>query len=475
MRHIAEFACISYERTLEIAAAQVMIPKMKPPFGPTIYLCDWAHLGKLQIVATAVSCRVLPFRAKHHFYDFCNFPRCSRCDFPLAFRLFALFCLLISMTTHTFASDFADFDRRAGAGEKLRVVFLGGSLTWGAQATDPQVTSYRALMSQSLEERYPQARFRFWDAAIGGTTSQLGAFRLERDVLARKPDLVFLDFTVNDGPHGEPDPDKLAAYEAIVRRLVSDGVPVVQAIFAVKKDVLPGAKERPLDAAHKAIAQAYGLPSGDAVTLMRARVEVGEATAEELWDCPPDVTHPGDKGYALYAEAVWAAYEKAVADKQRCHLPETMLHADTYMTVSRVRLSSLGPLPEGWSVGQPHRNAVAFDFVMSRWADDMTIAQGPKAQPLTLKVRGKNVLLFGDGTPISGRYEVRVNGGEPKIYEPGQHAKGGNFRHVQFIAQNLAADREHVIEITPLLEEGQELRIESVCVAGSPAAVGVLK
>ena len=186
---------------------------------------------------------------------------------------------------------------------------------WGAQATDPQLTSYRAQVSRRLEERYPEARVRFWDAAISGTTSQLGA------------------------------------YEGIVRRLVSAEVPVVQAIFAVKADVSPGARERPLDAAH-------------------------EATADELWDVPADGIHPGDKGYALYAEAVWAAYEKAVTEKRVCRVPEAMLHADTYLTVKRARLSSLGALPEGWSVGKPHRGAVAFDFVMSRWADDMTIARG---------------------------------------------------------------------------------------------------
>ena len=374
-------------------------------------------------------------------------------------------------STASAQADFASFDRRAQAGEAVSVVFLGGSLTWGAQATDPQLTSYRALTSRRLAEKYPQARFRFWDAAIGGTTSQLGAFRLERDVLARKPDLVFLDFTVNDDPFMPPVADRLASYEAIVRRLVSVNVPVVQAIFAVKRDVVSGAKERALDVEHKALAKAYGLPTGDAVVLMRAKVEAGEATADELWDCPPDNTHPGDKGYAFYSEAVWTAYEKAVAAKQMCRVPEAMLHADTYMNVARVRLSALGALPEGWSVGQPHRNAVAFDFVMSRWADDMTIAKDAKAAPLTLKVRGKNVLLFGDGTPISGRYEVRVNGGEAKTYEPGKNAKGGNFRHVQFIAQDLEADREHVIEIKPLLEDGQELRIESVCVAGAPASV----
>jgi hypothetical protein len=204
---------------------------------------------------------------------------------------------------------------------------------------------------------------------------------------------------------------------------------------------------------------------------MRAKVAAGEATVDALWSVPPDVTHPGDEGYALYAEAVWAAYVQAVAEALVCRAPEAMLHADTYMTVNRARVSGLGAPPMGWSVGQPHRNAVAFDFMMSRWADDMMIAQGTAVATLRLKVRGSNVLLFGEDTPISGPYEVCINDGEKKTYNPGVHAKNGNCRHVQFIAQGLPHDREHLIEITPLLSKGQELRIESVCVAGAPATV----
>jgi acyl-CoA thioesterase I len=40
---------------------------------------------------------------------------------------------------------------------------------------------------------------------IGGTGSQFAAFRLERDVFARKPDLVFIDFTINDDAYAEFD------------------------------------------------------------------------------------------------------------------------------------------------------------------------------------------------------------------------------------------------------------------------------
>src|SRR5688572_5121433 len=106
------------------------------------------------------------------------------------------------MAANIFASEttpsFADFNKRAKAGERLNVVFFGASLTWGANASDPNNTSYRAQLARRMEELYPEARFKFFDSAIGGTGSQLGVFRFDRDVLRHKPDLVFLDFSAND-------------------------------------------------------------------------------------------------------------------------------------------------------------------------------------------------------------------------------------------------------------------------------------
>ena len=50
-----------------------------------------------------------------------------------------------------------------------------------------------------LEKTYPEAHIKFHDAAIGGTPSKLGVFRMDRDVLPYKPDLIFIEFAVNDG------------------------------------------------------------------------------------------------------------------------------------------------------------------------------------------------------------------------------------------------------------------------------------
>ena len=378
--------------------------------------------------------------------------------------------LAMHMSAHA-SPDFSTCDTKARSGERLSVVFLGGSLTWGAQATDPNQTSYRALVGKKLAAAYPSAHFSFWDEAIGGTGSQLAAFRLERDVLAHKPDLVFLDFTINDEAYSAPSPFRLASYESLVRRLVQAGIPVVQVMLPAKKDVEANPPARPLDAKHKEIGEAYSLPLADAVTLAKQRVAEGKTTPNELWDLPEDQIHPGDAGYALYAEAAWQAFTAAVAENVKCRLPEKMLHADTYMAVNRFRLAALSVLPDGWRSEKPHRNAVAFDFVCSRWMEDLALA-GDNAVPLKLKVHARDVMFFGEMTKKSGSYEVRVDGGAPKTFSA--NCANGNMRLVQVIAEGLDPEREHMIEIAPILKPGEELRIESVCAAGSPATAATV-
>ena len=294
----------------------------------------------------------------------------------------------------------------------------------GANATDPQLTSYRARIAQRLEEGYPRAHFKFWDAAIGGTSSQLGLFRLERDVLRRKPDLVFLDFSANDGIFSD-NPETLASYEAIVRRLIQEaGAPVVQVLFPFQWDAAAGKLEgMKCREAHLALAHAYGTAAGDAIALAQERVRQGKSTLQQIW--PVDGVHPGDAGYTLFADAAWLAFQQAVREKKTCTLPEKMLYAPTYLASARVRLSSLGPLPEGWRVGAPNVVSAYFDMLMSRWLDDEVIASnrrpgaGPgktresvveKVAPLRLRFRGSMVMLFGESTMKSGKYRAFIDG-----------------------------------------------------------------
>lgn len=90
-----------------------------------------------------------------------------------------------------------------------------------------------------------------------------------------------------------------------------------------------------------------------------------------------------------------------------------------------------------------------------------------------MSVRGRNLFVFGEFTPQSGKYRVRVDGKEVKTADPGAISSQGNGRYMELLAQNLNAAELHRVEIVPELKSGQELRLESLCVAGAPALVSI--
>ena len=406
--------------------------------------------------------------------------------------------LLLAVPALAQQPSFADFDRRARAGEHLTVVFFGASLTWGANASDPINTSYRGVLADMMDAAYPKAHIKYYDAAIGGTGSQLGVFRLDRDVLRRKPDLVFLDFAANDDIFSD-NPETMGSYESLVRRIITDcHAPVELMIFPfcwnVREANLDKMKRR--DAIIK-LAALYHAPVGDAILLGIEQVKAGKTTVEKLW--PYDQSHPGDVGYHMFAEAAWAGFQDGVKQKMVCAAPAKMQYPDFYLHQVRVRVSSLAPLPEGWTVGHPSLTAAWHDGLMTRWLDDESIATTRKTvvdaagkktsvpvtpARLSVRVKGHMVLLFGEESVKSGRYRVYLDGkllthvpwgwkDAIDYYDASSSKMGGSRQHAQVIVPEMDPTVEHTLDIEPLLldTQEQELRIESICVAGDGASV----
>lgn len=82
---------------------------------------------------------------------------------------------------------------RAEAGETLNIGFLGGSITQGCLASAPELC-YAYRVFQWWEKTFPQDKFHYINAGIGGTTSHFGTARAESDLLSHKPDLLSLNF-----------------------------------------------------------------------------------------------------------------------------------------------------------------------------------------------------------------------------------------------------------------------------------------
>lgn len=86
--------------------------------------------------------------------------------------------------------------------EKLTVVCLGDSVTMGVGA--PEGQSYPDQLQGLMDARYGRGVVRVINAGIGGNTSAQGLARLETDVLAQKPEVVLINFGLNDSSKNGP-------------------------------------------------------------------------------------------------------------------------------------------------------------------------------------------------------------------------------------------------------------------------------
>jgi lysophospholipase L1-like esterase len=240
--------------------------------------------------------------------------------------------------------EFEAFVQKAQRGETIKVAYLGGSITRGASvwprsgtnvsgaafdysSFNQEAESWRALTFEWLRARFEKTPGQFTqvNAAIGGTPSLLGTYRLEQDILSQAPDLVFVEFAVNDNgaatlTRDTPEAPKsiLRTCKSIVSRLREQNPQV--AVF------MPLSTHRMLDGSANT---AWGgvLDLGLEQTLLAAEAlqvpyanireafygDSGSQPVAPYYDGPDDpgcYVHPAPYGHQAYAEAV----EKTLAD-----------------------------------------------------------------------------------------------------------------------------------------------------------------
>ncbi len=267
------------------------------------------------------------------------------------------------------------------SGEATTIAYFGGSIT--------AAPGYRVKTFQWFQETFPNASLLEVNAAIGGTGSDLGAFRCAGDVIAKRPDLVFLEFSLNDGhPSNE---FRKATVEGIVRQLwASPTQPEIVFLYTTSR-----ALNHPR-VSYPAVARFYGIPEIDLQpTLVAAskRTDLPKPSAEQLadtkkfdWSQPGqifmgDSVHPNELGHSLYAETI-IAWLKTQVDATPSPAPElgAPLVSEEFARVallapSQAKLSgdweTLGPDPKSGKIGRYAEGAInarnagdslAFDF-----------------------------------------------------------------------------------------------------------------
>ncbi len=106
------------------------------------------------------------------------------------------------------------YDNYIDSSKPLNVSFIGGSITQQLQYTNPLKTSLNEFFKKDNEER----AINYSIQGLGGTNSTLGLYRLEKDVINYNPDIVFIEFAVNDIDTSSEGRTK--SMEGIIRKLM---------------------------------------------------------------------------------------------------------------------------------------------------------------------------------------------------------------------------------------------------------------
>ncbi|MCD7884257.1 MAG: SGNH/GDSL hydrolase family protein [Lachnospiraceae bacterium] len=188
--------------------------------------------------------------------------------------------------------------RRAAAGERLTVGFIGGSITQGSLASVPE-NCYAYRVYSWWRDTFAKADVTYLNAGIGATTSQFGAARVRTDLLIHHPDVVFVEFSVND----ESNEHFLETYEGLVRQiLAAENAPAVVLIHNVCYN--NGASAQLI---HQRVGRHYGLPCVSMQNTIYPELLSGRIPNREI---TPDDLHPNDAGHELVASVITCYLEK---------------------------------------------------------------------------------------------------------------------------------------------------------------------
>lgn len=219
--------------------------------------------------------------------------------------------------------------KRAANGESLVIGFLGGSITQGSLSSTPK-TCYAYLVYEWWKKSFPNAAFSFVNGGIGGTTSHYGGARAWKDVLCYRPDIVTVDFSVNDDANEFFE----ETYEGMLRRLLAaPSAPAVVVLNNAFYDTGKNAQDY-----HNRIADHYGIPHVSIKDTVYPDVESGKIVRADI---TPDNLHPNDKGHRLVADEICKLLDSIKAEMEE----ETIAGENIEGKSTKTEASVLLPAP----------------------------------------------------------------------------------------------------------------------------------
>ena len=328
---------------------------------------------------------------------------------------------------------------------QVRIGYIGGSITEAKEG-------WRDLTFSWFRLKFSQTAFYQVNAAIGGTGSDLGVFRMEHDVFTGKPDLLFVEFAINDA--GDTRENILKSMEGLIRKTWA-AFPRTDICFVyttAEKECIDLVNGRPLLAseAMEELAEYYGIPSINvgieiARLYSQGRLVLSAAPSENehIIVFTEDHTHPlSESGHPLYANVVVKYLEKMSKKNYKTYheLPAPYV-PDNWQDAKMIDVSQTDRLGDWKLLAEDSPIAQQFKQFMP------SIYQAKPGAMMLFKFKGRGVGIYDCIGPGTGSIEITIDGKKEEIsrFDPWCD----NYRKHYFFVKELE-DKVHEVEIRVL-------------------------
>lgn len=330
----------------------------------------------------------------------------------------------------------ADAMKRAQAGEKITIGTIGGSITQGtAASTTDERYANRAL--QWWAKTFPKAQLDFVNAGIGATDSYIGVHRVDADLLSKKPDVVIVEFSVNDTDAAL----NLQTYDSLVRKILqAENHPAVILLFTTQEDGTS------LQDTHMQIGSAYNLPMISYKNAVLPEIEAGKFTWKDI---SPDNIHPNSLGHGIIGELLWSYFNSVYAKLDQIDTSDLTFTA----TPVTKDLYAKGQLLDSKTLTPKTMQGFEQAEVSNQFPNDWTTKEGGE---LTFEVTGSNigVLYYKTVDGKSGQYCVYVDDRLIQVLDGDFTGGWGNYAQAQ---QVYTSDTPSTHTVTIKQLEGTDL------------------
>lgn len=347
-----------------------------------------------------------------------------------------------------------NFFAKLQAGGPVTIAYLGGSITAANGGWRDQSVKW-------LQAQYTGSRINQVNAGVGGTGSDLGAFRLKTDVLTHKPDLVFVEFAVNDG-----GPYVHQTMEGIVRQIwKADPSTDICFVYTVAGNMLPTLEQNrlwPTMLAMEHIAQHYGIPSIQMGSQVPKLIKEGKLLFNGKKEQHPDkIVFTGDNvhphpetGHRLYAEAVARSLaQMKTVGKPASHPLIAPYTKDNWENARMLPMQQLKKSGD-WQVLSVEKDSLARQF---RDRIPVLLKSTQPGAALQFRFKGRMAGIYDLVGPGCGQYTVTVDGGAPKEYP--RFDRHAVYYRTHYFFLPVMDDKEHSVSLAVSAQQPDKMAI----------------